>query len=77
MIWPLPPIKNPGYACATFHAIIDILSTCYANIERKLYSVLFLLDLAKAFNKVDHNFLLQKLDHYRLKGIVKNNFKSD
>ena len=61
---------------STFHAIIDILSTCYDNIEKKLYSGLVLLDLAKAFDTVDHYILFQKLDHYGLRGIVNDFFKS-
>ena len=60
---------------STSHAIIDILSTCYDNIKKKLYSGLVLLDLAKAFDTVDH-YLLQKLDHYGLRGIVNDFFKS-
>ena len=61
---------------STSHAIIDILSTCYDNIEKKLYSGLVLLDLAKAFDTVDHYILLQKLDHYGLRGIVNDFLKS-
>ena len=49
---------------STSHAIIDILSTCYDDIENKLYSGLVQLDLAKAFDTVDHYILLQKLHHY-------------
>ena len=56
------------------HAIIDILSTCYDNAEKKLYSELVLLDLAKAIDTVDHYILLQKLDHYGSRGIVNDFF---
>ena len=34
----------------TEHAVLEIVNTCYDNIERKMYSGLVLLDLAKAFD---------------------------
>ena len=43
---------------STSHAIIDILSTCYDNIEKKLYSGFVQLDLAKAFDTMDHYIFL-------------------
>ena len=55
---------------STEHAVLDIVNTCFDNIERKMYSGLVLLDLAKAFDTVDHHILLQKLEHYGIRGIV-------
>ena len=34
---------------STEHAVLGIVNTCYDNIEKKMYSGLVLLDLAKAF----------------------------
>ena len=38
---------------STDHAVLDILNTCYSNIENKIYFGLVLLDLAKAFDTVN------------------------
>ena len=60
----------------TEHAVLDIVNICYDNIERKMYSGLVLLDLAKAFDTVDHHILLQKLEHYGIRGIVLQFYQS-
>ena len=61
---------------STEHAVLDIVNTCYDNIEKKKYSGLVLLDLAKAFDMVDYQILLHKLDHYGIRGIVLKFFQS-
>ena len=61
---------------STEHAVLDIVNTCYDNIERKMYSGLVLLDLAKPFDTVNHHILLQKLEHYKIRGIVLQFFQS-
>ena len=58
------------------HAVINILSTCYDNVEKKLYSGLILHNFAKAFDTVDHYILVQKLDHFGLREIVNESLKS-
>ena len=52
------------------YAVLDIMNTRYDHIERKMYSGLVLLDLAKAFGTVIYHTLLQKLEHYGTRGIV-------
>ena len=59
---------------STIHAVLDITTSCFNNIARDRYTGLILLDLAKAFDTVNHNILLKKLDHYGLRGLVNDFF---
>ena len=61
---------------STVHAILDIVSTCFDNVESKKFTGLLLLDLTKAFDIVQHKILLTKLNHYGIRGVVNNFFES-
>ena len=60
----------------TIHAVLDITTSCFDNIARDRYTGLILLDLAKAFDTVNHNILLKTLDHCGLRGLVDDFFCS-
>ena len=61
---------------STMHAVTDVLTLVYDNIHEKKFSGLIFLDIQKAFDTVDHNILIAKLEHYGIRGIAKNLFES-
>ena len=58
------------------HAILDVLTNAYDNIESNDYTAIVLLDFKKAFDTVCHSSLLNKLEHYRIRGIALKMLKS-
>ena len=67
-------ILNTGFreGHATHHATLDIINT----IQNKLFSRGIFIDLKKAFDTVNHDILLQKLEHYGIRGIINDWFFS-
>ena len=51
---------------STVTALLDATNEWYINIDSDLITAVIFLDLAKAFDTVDHNILLQKFDFYGL-----------
>ena len=58
------------------HAILDIINQIENNVDNKMYSCAIFIDLKKAFDTVDHSILLQKLDHYGVRGVINDWFAS-
>ena len=50
------------------HALIDVITTSFDKINENQHSALLFLDLKKAFDTVNHDILLAKLDHYGIRG---------
>ena len=60
----------------TEFAILNIVSSCYENINDKLFTGIIVIGLKKALDSVTNSILLQKLEHYDFRGNVFNLFSS-
>ena len=61
---------------STSHAMLDLLTSTYDNINDNKHTAFLLLDLKKAFDTVNHSILLRKLQHYGIRGAAYNLFAS-
>ena len=50
-------------------AVIDIQNTLLQNLDNNKMTCTIFLDLAKAFDSVNHNILLKKLERYGIRGM--------
>ena len=61
---------------STNHALISITEKIREALDNNNFACGVFVDLQKAFDTVNHNILLSKLDHYGIRGITNNWFKS-
>ena len=61
---------------STNFALIDLIDRITSAIDNKEFVVRAFLDLSKAFDTVNHNLLLQKLEFYGIRGIALDWFKN-
>ena len=53
---------------STNHALLSITDKIRDNLDNKTFSCGVFVDLEKAFDTVNHNILLKKLEHYGIRG---------
>ena len=58
------------------YPILDLITSCHDNIQNKDISALLFLDIKKTFDSVSHSILLQKLEHYGIRGIANSLMKT-
>ena len=61
---------------STDHALISIVEKIRKNLDNRLYTCGVFVDLAKAFDTVNHDILIKKLEHYGIKNSYSDWFKS-
>ena len=57
-------------------ATLELTTKILQAIDNNEYTIGVFLDLAKAFDTVNHKILLEKLEHYGIRGITLEWFKN-
>ena len=58
------------------HALLEAQNYLHSALDKKQIAILLLIDFSKAFDMVDHGILLNKLEHYGVRGTLLAWFKS-
>ena len=61
---------------STSHALIHLTDKIREQLDKGNFACGFFVDSQKAFDTVDHQILIQKLDYYGIRGIGNNWFSS-
>ena len=61
---------------STNHAILTLLESIQKALDDEQFACGIFIDLGKAFGTVCHDILLEKLNHYGIRGIANDWFRS-
>ena len=74
LIYPLQFSFQHNYS--TNHALINLIEDIRKNLDEEKFGCSVFVDLQKAFDTVDHNILLAKLENYGIRGVANDWSKS-
>ena len=57
---------------STVHALHSSVGRIQSAMENRMHTVGIFIDLSKAFDTLDHSIMLNKLEHYGIRGIANN-----
>ena len=60
----------------TNHALLSLTDDIRKPLDNNLFAAGVFIDLQKAFDTVDHEILLYKLNHYGIRGVANDWFRS-
>ena len=61
---------------STQTALLSVVDKWLEGMDNSQISVVVFLDLAKAFDTINHRILIRKLDHYGIRGVSKNGLRT-
>ena len=65
---------RPGHCCE--HALLTAQNLLLDLLSKNQISLLLLIDFSEAFDIVDHSILIEKLEHYGIRGLALDWLKS-
>ena len=61
---------------STNHALLSIVEKIRNSLDKNMYTCRIFIDLEKAFDTVNHQIILSKLNHYGIRGVANSWFAS-